>query len=89
LDLEEGLRLKCEEAIHQLNADPDRVTVKRKVFGGKGMDTFFEMEFAYKGRLYFMRHPGGMVEVVAIGTKNSQATELGFLNRISGSVRSA
>ena len=87
LDLEEGMRLKCEEVIHQLNGEPDLVTVKRKVFGGKGCDTFFETEFAYKGRLYFMRHPGGKVEVVAIGTKNTQATELGFLSRLSGDVK--
>ncbi|BCS97080.1 hypothetical protein DSLASN_27120 [Desulfoluna limicola] len=89
LDLEEGMRLKCEEVIHQLNGDPDCVTVKRKVFGGRGIDTFFEAEFAYKGRIYFTRHSGGVVEVVAIGTKNSQASELGFLHRISGEVKPA
>ncbi len=89
LELEEGMRLKCEEVIHQLNGDPDRVTVKRKVFVGKGIDTFFEVEFAYKGRIYFTRHSGGVVEVVAIGTKNSQAAELGFLHRISGEMKPA
>ena len=48
------------------------------------MDTFFETEFAYKGRLYFMYDPRGKVGILAIGTKNSQATELSFLNRIRG-----
>ena len=89
LALEEGMRLKCEALIHQLNDDPSAVIVKRKIFGGKGMDTFFETEFAYKGRLYFMYHPGGQVGILAIGTKNSQAAEMGFLNRISGGVKSA
>ena len=87
--LDEGMRLKCEEVIHQLNSDPESVTVKRKVFGGKGIGTYFEVEFAYKGRLYFMRHPGGRVEVLAVGTKNSQAAELGFLGRIRGGLKSA
>ncbi|VVS94020.1 hypothetical protein [Desulfoluna spongiiphila] len=89
LALDEGMRLKCEEVIHQLNGDPGGVSVKRKVFGGKGLDTFLETEFAYKGRIYFLRLPGGKVEVVAIGTKNSQATELGFLHRISGETKTA
>ncbi len=84
LALEEGMRLKCEALIHQLNDDPSAVIIKRKIFGGKGMDTFFETEFAYKGRLYFMYDPRGKVGILAIGTKNSQATELSFLNRIRG-----
>ena len=87
--LDEGMRLKCEEVIQQLNGNPKSVTVKRKVFGGKGIGTYFEVEFAYKGRLYFMRHPGGRVEVLAVGTKNSQAAELGFLGRIRSGLKSA
>lgn len=89
LALDESMRLKCEELIHQLNEDPAGVPVKRKVFGGKGLNTFLEAEFAYKGRLYFMRLPGGKAEVVAIGTKNTQATELGYLHRISSGMKSA
>jgi hypothetical protein len=78
-DLNEELRLKAEEVIHQLNADPDVVTVKRKVFGKKNRETVLEVVFAYKGRLYFRKGPDRRVEVVAVGTKNTQERELEFL----------
>jgi hypothetical protein len=72
------MRLKAEEVIHQLNAAPDLVVVKRKVFGKKNRETVLEVVFAYKGRLYFRRREG-RVDVVAIGTKNTQERELEFL----------
>jgi hypothetical protein len=78
LELNEELRLKAEEVIHQLNAAPDLVVIKRKVFGKKNRETVLEVVFAYKGRLYFRRREG-RVEVVAVGTKNTQERELEFL----------
>jgi chromosome segregation ATPase len=78
LELNEEMRLKAEEVIHQLNAAPDLVVVKRKVFGKKNRETVLEVVFAYKGRLYFRRREG-RVDVVAIGTKNTQERELEFL----------
>jgi hypothetical protein len=79
VELNEEMRLKAEEVVHQLNADPDLVTIKRKVFGKKNRETVLEVVFAYKGRLYFRRGPDRRVEIVAIGTKNSQERELEFL----------
>jgi len=79
MDLNEEMRLKAEEVIHQLNATPDLVTIKRKIFGRKNRETVLEVVFAYKGRLYFRRGPDRRVEVVAIGTKNTQDRELEFL----------
>jgi len=79
LDLNEELRLKAEEVIHQLNANSDLVPVKRKVFGKKNRETVLEVVFAYKGRLYFRKREDRRVEVVAIGTKNTQERELEFL----------
>jgi hypothetical protein len=78
LELNEEMRLKVEEVIHQLNAAPDLVAIKRKVFGKKNRETVLEVVFAYKGRLYFRRREG-RVEVVAVGTKNTQERELEFL----------
>ncbi len=78
-ELNEDLRLKAEEVIHQLNAAPDLVSVKRKVFGKKNRETVLEVVFAYKGRLYFRRGPDRRIEVLAIGTKNTQERELEFL----------
>jgi hypothetical protein len=77
--LNEELRLKAEEVIHQLNANPELVPVKRKVFGKKNRETVLEVVFAYKGRLYFRRGQDRRVEVLAVGTKNTQERELEFL----------
>ena len=76
-DLPEDMKLRCEELIYQLDHDPDQVTVKRKVFS-KSRETFFELVFAYRGRLYFRKTATRGVEVVTIGTKNSQERDLGL-----------
>lgn len=81
-DLTEELKIKAEEVIHQLNDDPKMVTIKRKVFGKKNRETVLEVLFAYKGRLYFRTLNENKIEVLAIGTKNSQAKELEFLNNL-------
>lgn len=82
IDLNEELKLKAEEVIHQLNYDPSAVTIKRKVFGGKGHKTVLEVIFGYKGRLYFRNTKKQQVEILAIGTKNTQARELEYLANI-------
>jgi hypothetical protein len=79
VDLNEDMRLKAEEVVHQLNANPDLVSIKRKVFGKKNRETVLEVVFAYKGRLYFRRGADRRAEIVAIGTKNTQERELEFL----------
>ena len=79
VELNEEMKIKAEEVIHQLNDDPSVVTIKRKVFGGKGQKTVFEVVFAYKGRLYFRNLKSRQVEVLAVGTKNTQTRELKFL----------
>lgn len=79
VELNEEMKIKAEEVIHQLNDDPSVVTIKRKVFGGKGQKTVFEVVYAYKGRLYFRNLKNRQVEVLAVGTKNTQARELEFL----------
>ena len=81
LDLTEELKIKAEEVIHQLNADSQKVPIKRKVFGKKNRETVFEVVFAYKGRLYFRNLPDRRSEVLTIGTKLTQAGDLFFLNK--------
>lgn len=80
--LTEELRIKSEEIIHQLNENPDLVSVKRKVFGKKNQATVLEVLFAYNGRLYFRRTHDNRVEVLAIGTKNTQVKDLEFLGKV-------
>ena len=80
MDLTEEMKIKCEEIIHQINEDPKMVTIKRKVFGKKNRETVLEVIFAYKGRLYFRSTAGKKIEILAVGTKNTQSRELEFLD---------
>ena len=82
LDLVDDLKIKCEEVIHQLNDEPDSITVKRKVFGKKNRLTVLEVVFGYKGRLYFRPKGPNQSELLAIGTKNTQQKELEYLDRL-------
>jgi hypothetical protein len=81
-DLTEELKIKVEEVLMQLNNDPSGVQIKRKVFGKKNRLTVLEVVFGYKGRLYFRTREDHQVEVLAIGTKNSQQQDLGYLERL-------
>ena len=81
-DLTEAMQIKAEEIIHQLDAQADQVPIKRKLFRGKGKETVFEIVFAYKGRLYFRRTKARKVDILVIGTKNSQEKDLVYLDRL-------
>jgi predicted nucleic acid-binding Zn-ribbon protein len=81
VELPEPMQIKAEEIIHQLNAHADEVPIKRKLFRGKGKETVFEIVFAHKGRLYFRRTRDRKVDILAIGTKNTQERDLVYLDR--------
>ncbi|MFP4158934.1 MAG: hypothetical protein ACLFQ9_01970 [Desulfobacterales bacterium] len=80
-DLPEDMALKAEELVHQLDLDPSKVTVKRKVFHKKGRNTVFEVVFSYNGRLYFSKNSTNRIHVLAVGTKNTQNSDLAYLDR--------
>lgn len=79
----EDMKIKCEEIIHRLNEAPDQVPIKRKVFSGKGREAVWEVLFAYSGRLYFRRTRDQRIEVLAVGSKNTQSKDLEFIDKIS------
>jgi len=81
-DMTDEMSLKAEELIHQLNEDPSLVPVKRKVFSKKGKTTSFEVVFAYNGRLYFRKSKENRIEVLTIGTKNTQSRDLSYINSL-------
>jgi len=81
VNLPDDMKIKAEEIIHQLNSDPKQVSVKRKVFGKKNRETVFEVIFSYKGRLYF-RNINNSIEILAVGTKQTQSKDLLFLDRL-------
>ena len=82
LDLTEDMKIKSEEVIHKLNENPKLVPVKRKVFSKKGRGTVQEVLFAYNGRLYFRTTKDTRIEILVIGTKNTQARDLEYIDSI-------
>ncbi|MFO7761608.1 MAG: hypothetical protein ACQES8_03370 [Thermodesulfobacteriota bacterium] len=86
LQLPKDLELKAEEMVQALNQDYGLVKVKRKVFSGKGSDLpALESIFAYRGRIYWRKNADARIEIMAVGTKNTQNKDLGYLERISRS----
>lgn len=81
-ELDDDMALKAEEIIHQLNDDSTIVPIKRKVFSKKSRKTIFEVGFAYRGRLYFLRTQNQRVQIVTIGTKNSQNKDLAYIDTL-------
>ena len=82
LDLTEDMKIKSEEIIHKLNENPKLVPVKRKVFSKKGRSNVQEAIFAYNGRLYFRANKQSRIEILSIGTKNTQVKDLEYLDTI-------
>lgn len=81
--LPQDFQLKAEEMIHRLNEDHSLVTVKRKVFSKKGKLNIFEAIFSYSGRIYFRKKDENKIEIVAIGTKNTQEQDITFMEGIA------
>lgn len=77
--LTDDFQLKAEEVIHRLNANEDKVDVKRKVFGKGGKMNVLELDFAYSGRIYYNRDSASKTKVIAIGTKNTQEKDMAYL----------
>ncbi len=82
LELQDDMQLKAEETIQALNEDCAKVPVKRKVFLRKGALNVAESEFAYRGRMYWKRGANGKVEILVIGTKNTQGSDLAHLETL-------
>lgn len=81
--LTQDLQLKAEEIIHRLNEDDSSVSIKRKLFTKKGKLNIFEVIFSYSGRLYFKKRDSKKMEIVAIGTKNTQEQDITFIENMS------
>ncbi len=81
-ELTEEMGLKAEEVIHRLNDDPETVPVKRKVFSKGGKVTAFEVTFAYNGRLYYRRSGQNRIEILTVGTKNTQTKDMTYIQNL-------
>ncbi|MEW6080111.1 MAG: hypothetical protein AB1724_20060 [Thermodesulfobacteriota bacterium] len=80
MDLTDDMKIKAEEVVRQIDADPAAANIKRKVDLRKSREKIFEAMFAYNGRLYFRNTRDGKVEILAIGNKNTQVKDMTFLD---------
>lgn len=81
-NLTDDQQIKAEELIQQLDLNPEKVIIKRKVFSGKKNKTAcFEVLFAYNGRLYFKKQDN-TIEVLVIGNKNTQTRDMEFIHNL-------
>jgi plasmid stabilization system protein ParE len=79
---DETLRLRAEEAVKRLADEPEAASVRRKVGGLPPHLSIFELGFAGKGRIYYVRAENGRHRILAVGAKNSQNADLEYLSRL-------
>ncbi|MBW1613064.1 MAG: hypothetical protein B6I32_03465 [Desulfobacterium sp. 4572_20] len=83
IHLTQDFQLKAEEIIHRLNQDDSLVNIKRKFFSKKGKLNIFEVNFSYSGRIYFKKRDDKKIEIITIGTKNTQEQDITFIEGMS------
>jgi len=83
IHLTQDFQLKAEEIIHRLNQDDSLVNIKRKFFSKKGKLNIFEVIFSYSGRIYFKKRDDKKIEIITIGTKNTQEQDIKFIDGMS------
>ena len=83
IHLTQDFQLKAEEIIHRLNQDDSLVNIKRKFFSGKRKLQIFEVDFSYSGRIYFRKRDDKKIEIITIGTKNTQEQDTTFIESLS------
>ncbi|RPJ79881.1 MAG: hypothetical protein EHJ94_07600 [Deltaproteobacteria bacterium] len=76
------MQIKAEEMIHKMDIDSSLVKIKRKVLLKKNPEAVFEITFSYNGRLYFSKGKDGKVNILSIGTKNTQEKDLAFIDSL-------
>ncbi|MBW2389730.1 MAG: hypothetical protein JRG89_15030, partial [Deltaproteobacteria bacterium] len=79
---DEAMKLKCEEKLKRLNDEADNLSVRRKVGGIPPHLTIFEMGFAGKGRLYYMKGNQRRFRVLNVGAKNTQNAAIEYLRKL-------
>ncbi len=80
---DEAMKLRAEEGLKRLAEDSDTAAIRRKVGGLPPQLSIYELGFAGKGRIYYMRNERGGYRVLAVGAKNTQKTDLEYLSRLN------
>jgi hypothetical protein len=76
---DEATRLRAEECIKRLAEDADNLGVRRKVKALRNQLPIYELGFAGKRRLYYVRGKSGRFRILVIGAKNTQRSDLDYL----------
>ena len=79
---DETMKLKAEEGLKRLSEEADNVAVRRKLGGLPPQVSVFEMGFAGKGRLYYMKGSQRRYRILNVGAKNSQNAAIEYLRKL-------
>ncbi len=79
---DEGTRLRVEECLKRLSEDVDSAGLRRKVGGLPNHLSVYELGFAGKRRIYYMKAKKRRFRVLVIGAKNTQASDLLYISKI-------
>lgn len=79
---DETSKLRAEECIKRLNEEADNRGVRRKVGGLPNHLSVYEIGFAGKRRIYYVKVDKGRVRVLVVGAKNTQQNDLDYMARL-------
>jgi hypothetical protein len=79
---DESNKLRVEECLKRLSDEAENISLRRKVGGLPNHLSIYEIGFAGKRRIYYMKGKDRRIRVLVIGAKNSQDTDLVYLSKI-------
>jgi hypothetical protein len=80
---DETMKLKAEQSLKRLADESENIAVRRKVGGLPPHLAIFELGFAGKGRVYYMRGKQRRFRVLTLGAKNTQNADLEYLRKLA------
>jgi hypothetical protein len=78
---DEAIKLRVEECLKLLSEEADKVVVRRKVGGLPEHLSVYELGFAGKRRLYYMKGKHRRYRVLVIGAKNTQSGDMAYMSK--------
>ena len=78
----DSVKLRAEECIKRLSEDAENVGIRRKMGGLPKHLSIYEIGFAGKRRIYYMKGEKLRFRILLIGAKNTQESDVGLLARL-------
>lgn len=79
---DEVTKLRVEECLKRLSEDVDTAGLRRKVGGLPNHLSVYELGFAGKRRIYYTKGKTRRYQVLVVGAKNTQASDMVYLSKI-------